>query len=83
MSPPNDSLSLTATDNPATTTAYMLGQIQGELKSLNNTISSQTASIAAVKSDVEDLKKFRLKMYLVVGAISGAINAPTLIQLLK
>lgn len=76
MSPPNDNLSLTATDNPSATTAYMLGKIENELKSLNEKFSAATAEIT-------DLKNFRLKMYLVVGAISGALNLPTLITLLK
>jgi hypothetical protein len=69
MSPPNDNLSLTATDNPSNTTAFMLGEIRAELRTLNNKIAG--------------LEDFRLKMYLVVGAISTAINLPTLITLIK
>lgn len=75
MSPPNDNLSITATDNPSNTTAFMLGEIRAELKSLNGKVD--TALI-----DVTSLKEFRLKMYLVVGAISGTLNLPTLITLL-
>jgi hypothetical protein len=71
MSPtPNtNTSSLNGTDNPSTTTAFMLGAIQGELKSLNN-------SITEMKTEMSDFRNFKLKMYLIIGAISSVLNIP-------
>ncbi len=80
MSPPTNTTtsntSITAIDNPSTTTAFMLGQIQGELKSLNEKFTAAMLEIAS-------LKDFRLKIIVIVSAICSAINLPGWMAMLK
>lgn len=80
MSPPDNNprnnTSITATDNPSTTTAFMLGQIQGELKSLNEKFTAAMLEIAS-------LKDFRTKIIIIVSAISMTINLPGWMAMLK
>jgi hypothetical protein len=86
MSNPHN-LSLTSTDNPSTTTAFLLGQLVSKIDALNAKVDSVSATVnekvASVTADVTSLKNFRLKTIGIITAICTTINLPGWIQLLS
>ena len=78
--PNTTTTSITATDNPSTTTAFLLGQLVAKVDALNAKVDSVTQSFT---KEIDDLKAFRLKMYLIVGAISATMNIPGWMALFK